>query len=118
LDRDDRPKLCIPKSFAQLQDLNGILRKYHEIFPYRALPRIARDSGGSVFGGNGSLMRVLPVGLAYWRKEEGKVGDLARESSGTMHRNAMCQVGDVPRVRCAHRGCGGADAGGAGDGQA
>ncbi|KAJ7894638.1 hypothetical protein B0H14DRAFT_2334332, partial [Mycena olivaceomarginata] len=27
--------------------------------------RIARDLGGSVFGGNGSLMWVLPVGLTY-----------------------------------------------------
>ncbi|KAJ7863047.1 ADP-ribosylation/Crystallin J1 [Mycena olivaceomarginata] len=55
------------------------------------LPRIARDLGGSVFGWNGSLMRVLPVGLTYQRKEEGKVGDLAKESSGTTHPNAVCQ---------------------------
>ncbi|KAJ7696855.1 ADP-ribosylglycohydrolase-domain-containing protein, partial [Mycena olivaceomarginata] len=56
-----------------------------------ALPRIARDLGGSVFGWNGSLMRVLPVGLTYRHKEEGKVGDLAKESSGTTHPNAVCQ---------------------------
>ncbi|KAJ7726042.1 hypothetical protein DFH07DRAFT_853229 [Mycena maculata] len=35
LEEDDRPKLKIPKSFAQLQDLNGILKKYRDIFPYR-----------------------------------------------------------------------------------
>ncbi|KAJ7127165.1 hypothetical protein C8R44DRAFT_874237 [Mycena epipterygia] len=35
LEEDDRPKLRIPKSFAQLQDLNGILKKYRDIFPYR-----------------------------------------------------------------------------------
>ncbi|KAJ6513427.1 hypothetical protein C8R45DRAFT_1154750 [Mycena sanguinolenta] len=31
----DRPKLRIPKSFAQLQDLNGILKKYRDIYPNR-----------------------------------------------------------------------------------
>ncbi|KAF7375045.1 hypothetical protein MSAN_00390600 [Mycena sanguinolenta] len=35
LEEDDRPKLRIPKSFAQLQDLNGILKKYRDIYPYR-----------------------------------------------------------------------------------
>ncbi|KAJ7104307.1 hypothetical protein B0H15DRAFT_809420 [Mycena belliarum] len=35
LEEDDRPKLRIPKSFGQLQDLNGILKKYRDIFPYR-----------------------------------------------------------------------------------
>jgi hypothetical protein len=29
------------------------------------LLHIARDLGGSVFSRNGSLMRVLPVGLKY-----------------------------------------------------
>lgn len=27
--------LRIPKSFAQLQDLNGLLKKYRDIYPYR-----------------------------------------------------------------------------------
>ncbi|KAJ6577231.1 hypothetical protein B0H19DRAFT_1118777 [Mycena capillaripes] len=35
LEEDDRPKLRIPKSFEQLQDLNGILKKYRDIFPFR-----------------------------------------------------------------------------------
>ncbi|KAJ7475674.1 hypothetical protein FB451DRAFT_1244199 [Mycena latifolia] len=35
LEEEDRPKLRLPKSFAQLQDLNGILKKYRDIFPYR-----------------------------------------------------------------------------------
>ncbi|KAJ7052511.1 hypothetical protein C8F01DRAFT_1221861 [Mycena amicta] len=35
LEEDDRPKLRLPKSFAQLQDLNYILKKYRDIFPYR-----------------------------------------------------------------------------------
>jgi uncharacterized membrane protein YdjX (TVP38/TMEM64 family) len=33
--RADRPLLRIPKSFAQLQDLNGLLKKYRDIYPYR-----------------------------------------------------------------------------------
>ncbi|KAJ7691058.1 hypothetical protein B0H14DRAFT_3664936 [Mycena olivaceomarginata] len=37
LEEDDRPKLRIPKSFAQLQDLNGILKKYRDIFPTASL---------------------------------------------------------------------------------
>ncbi|KAK7032987.1 hypothetical protein R3P38DRAFT_2920002 [Favolaschia claudopus] len=35
LEEDDRPKLRIPKSFQQLQDLNDILKKYRDIYPYR-----------------------------------------------------------------------------------
>ncbi|ETW82904.1 hypothetical protein HETIRDRAFT_316448 [Heterobasidion irregulare TC 32-1] len=35
LDEDDRPFLRIPKSFAQLQDLNLLLKKYRDIYPYR-----------------------------------------------------------------------------------
>lgn len=33
--RDDRPLLKIPKSFDQLQDLNYLLKKYRDIYPYR-----------------------------------------------------------------------------------
>lgn len=33
--RDDRPLLKIPKSFAQLQSLNYLLKKYRDIYPYR-----------------------------------------------------------------------------------
>ncbi|KAJ7893385.1 ADP-ribosylation/Crystallin J1 [Mycena olivaceomarginata] len=66
------------------------------------LPRITRDLSGSVFGRNGSLMRmrVLPVGLTYWRKEEGKVGDLARESSGMTHPNVVCQEACAAWATC------------------
>ncbi|KAF8876722.1 hypothetical protein BD779DRAFT_1613238 [Infundibulicybe gibba] len=35
LDEEDRPLLRIPKSFAQLQGLNGLLKKYRDIYPYR-----------------------------------------------------------------------------------
>lgn len=33
--RDDRPLLRIPKSFANLQDLNYLLKKYRDIHPFR-----------------------------------------------------------------------------------
>ncbi|KZT41288.1 hypothetical protein SISSUDRAFT_1043127 [Sistotremastrum suecicum HHB10207 ss-3] len=35
LDEEDRPLLHIPKSFAQLQELNGLLKKYRDIYPFR-----------------------------------------------------------------------------------
>nr|BAJ10704.1 oxalate transporter [Fomitopsis palustris] len=35
LDEEDRPDLRIPKSFAQLQALNTLLKKYRDIYPYR-----------------------------------------------------------------------------------
>lgn len=44
---------------------------------------------GNVFGGNGSLMRILPIGLAYWR-DETLARSYARRSSETTHPNALC----------------------------
>ena len=35
--REDRPLLRIPKSFAHLQDLNYLLKKYRDIYPFRVL---------------------------------------------------------------------------------
>jgi uncharacterized membrane protein YdjX (TVP38/TMEM64 family) len=35
LEQADRPLLKIPKSFAQLKELNGLLKKYRDIFPFR-----------------------------------------------------------------------------------
>ena len=32
---DDRPYLKIPKTFAELQALNALLKKYRDIYPYR-----------------------------------------------------------------------------------
>ncbi|KAJ7099295.1 ADP-ribosylation/Crystallin J1 [Mycena belliarum] len=54
-----------------------------------ALARIGHDLQGAVFGGNGSLMRVLPVGLAYWRDEAAAAAYAAR-SSATTHPNPVC----------------------------
>ncbi|KAJ3509887.1 hypothetical protein NLJ89_g4982 [Agrocybe chaxingu] len=35
LEESDRPMLRIPKSFQQLQDLNFLLKKYRDIYPFR-----------------------------------------------------------------------------------
>ncbi|KAJ7749980.1 ADP-ribosylation/Crystallin J1 [Mycena metata] len=56
-----------------------------------ALPRIARDLRDAVFGGNGSLMRVLPVGLAHWGAAPEVVGAKARRSSAVTHPNEVCR---------------------------
>ncbi|KAI0048970.1 hypothetical protein FA95DRAFT_1490047 [Auriscalpium vulgare] len=37
LDPEDRPLLRIPKSFAALQDLNYLLKKYRDIYPFRVV---------------------------------------------------------------------------------
>ncbi|KAK7049974.1 hypothetical protein VNI00_005405 [Paramarasmius palmivorus] len=58
--------------------------------PADALERIRDKLGNELSSGNGSLMRVLPVGLAYWRdSQESRL--YARKSSTTTHPNEMCQ---------------------------
>ncbi|KAL0954761.1 hypothetical protein HGRIS_003712 [Hohenbuehelia grisea] len=37
LEPDDRPMLRIPRSFVQLQELNFLLKKYRDIYPFRIL---------------------------------------------------------------------------------
>lgn len=37
LDLEDRPLLHIPKSFSDLQDLNYLLKKYRDIYPFRVV---------------------------------------------------------------------------------
>ncbi|KAJ7654365.1 ADP-ribosylation/Crystallin J1 [Mycena rosella] len=64
-----------------------------------ALARIGRDLKGAVFGGNGSLMRILPVGLAYWR-DAGAAGEYAIRSSATTHPNPVCGEACAVWVGC------------------
>ncbi|KAF9057125.1 ADP-ribosylglycohydrolase-domain-containing protein [Panaeolus papilionaceus] len=54
-----------------------------------ALLRIRSDLGAEQYCGNGSLMRVLPIGLSYWRDEE-QAKIYARRSSQTTHPSTMC----------------------------
>ena len=56
----------------------------------RALVKICETLSAENCAGNGSLMRVLPVGLAYWRNEE-EAKEYARRSSMTTHPTLMCQ---------------------------
>ncbi|KAK7045028.1 ADP-ribosylation/Crystallin J1 [Favolaschia claudopus] len=74
-------------SSAQLEKLKTKRRQAAS----KALKRIKKDMAGAVFGGNGSLMRVVPVGLAYWCKGERVVGECARRSSRVTHPNEVCQ---------------------------
>jgi len=54
-----------------------------------AFSKIRRELGGEMNSGNGSLMRILPIGLVCWRNvDEGKAW--ARECSQTTHPNTMC----------------------------
>ncbi|KAJ7052501.1 ADP-ribosylation/Crystallin J1 [Mycena amicta] len=55
-----------------------------------ALALIKDDLSGSVFGGNGSLMRLLPVGLAYYRRPH-EVKEFASRSSAVTHPNVVCK---------------------------
>ncbi|KAF7340587.1 hypothetical protein MSAN_02130200 [Mycena sanguinolenta] len=68
-----------------------------------ALPQIAHELGGMSFGGNGSLMRVLPVGLAYWRADDSIVAEYARQSSVTTHPNVVCVEACVVWTQCVAR---------------
>ncbi|KAJ6479474.1 ADP-ribosylation/Crystallin J1 [Mycena vitilis] len=77
---------------------------------HTALQYIRKDLKGAVFGGNGSLMRVLPIGLAYWRRPEAEVGELARESSATTHPNVVCGEACAVWSRCVARVVGSAAA--------
>ncbi|KAF9553406.1 ADP-ribosylglycohydrolase [Agrocybe pediades] len=54
------------------------------------LQNIAKGYGKDMYSGNGSLMRLLPVGLAYWH-DETSTKAFARRSSVTTHPNATCQ---------------------------
>ncbi|KAJ6544440.1 ADP-ribosylation/Crystallin J1, partial [Mycena capillaripes] len=67
-----------------------------------ALARIARDLRGDSFRGNGSLMRVLPVGLAYSRDPAGAAA-YARRSSATTHPSAVCQTACAAWTECIAR---------------
>jgi len=54
-----------------------------------AFRQIRSELGGERRSGNGSLMRILPIGLVCWRNvAEGKAW--ARECSQTTHPNTMC----------------------------
>ncbi|KAG6916114.1 hypothetical protein DXG01_008389 [Tephrocybe rancida] len=54
-----------------------------------AMQQVQAQLSANACSGNGSLMRVLPIGLVYW-KDETLARKLARKSSMTTHPNEMC----------------------------
>jgi ADP-ribosyl-[dinitrogen reductase] hydrolase len=57
--------------------------------PGKALAQIRLKLSGEYSAGNGSLMRILPVGLAYWRDEQA-ARTYGRRSSETTHPTSKC----------------------------
>jgi ADP-ribosyl-[dinitrogen reductase] hydrolase len=74
-------------------DIGATIKFALELFsrhsPDEALYRIRCDLGGEHCSGNGSLMRILPIGLAYWQ-DESQAKLYARRSSQTTHASVMC----------------------------
>ncbi|KAF8804490.1 ADP-ribosylglycohydrolase [Phlegmacium glaucopus] len=74
-------------------DIGATIKRALELFtrysPEEALLRIRSDLGGEHCSGNGSLMRILPIGLVYWR-DESQAKMYARRSSQTTHPSVMC----------------------------
>ena len=73
---------------SQINRAIGIFSSFGEDHDV-AFHQIRIDLGGEMNSGNGSLMRILPIGLVCWRNvNEGKAW--ARECSQTTHPNTMC----------------------------
>jgi len=67
----------------------GIFSSFQEGDHARAFRQIRTELGGEMNSGNGSLMRILPIGLVCWRNvDEGKAW--ARKCSQTTHPNTIC----------------------------
>lgn len=58
--------------------------------PTRALEEVRKELSGEYSCGNGSLMRVLPVALAFWEDPK-KAMEVARTSSVVSHPHPMCR---------------------------
>ncbi|KAG9088352.1 hypothetical protein FRC06_002077 [Ceratobasidium sp. 370] len=85
LEEADRPMLRIPKSFIQLQDLNTLLKKYRDVYPYRIFSGLDQMTSAEDFHliswkNFGLLAAVvvavlIPVGLRWsWKRELEDVG--------------------------------------------
>lgn len=60
-------------------------------FTKEGLDKCRQSMDKPAFSGNGSLMRVLPVGLGFFHEGEEKAMEYARESSLPTHPNKVCQ---------------------------
>jgi len=80
---------AVDKCFDIGATIKCALELFSRYSPEEALHRIRCDLGGEHCSGNGSLMRVLPIGLVYWR-DESQAKMYARRSSQTTHPSVMC----------------------------
>ena len=87
--RRDGHLSAIGRCFDVGNQISRALTTFESYDPEEALHRIQADLGGDASGGNGSLMRILPIGLAYWRNET-QAKQYARLSSQATHPSIMC----------------------------
>ncbi|KAJ7599233.1 ADP-ribosylation/Crystallin J1 [Mycena floridula] len=59
--------------------------------PANGLVQVKQELKGEMCAGNGSLMRVLPVGLAYWKEPSEEWMEYSIRSSETTHPNDLCK---------------------------
>jgi hypothetical protein len=65
--REDRPHLKLPKSFVELQALNGLLKKYRDIYPYRIVICYVTTYLLLVFPTNKLSISLFTIGLVCRR---------------------------------------------------
>ncbi|KAJ8083063.1 hypothetical protein PM082_008926 [Marasmius tenuissimus] len=70
--------------------ISEAIRLYSQFSREEAFGKIQERLAVERKSGNGSLMRVLPVGLVYWR-DEAEARKFARKSSSTTHPYETCQ---------------------------
>lgn len=68
----------------------GVALGFWETKPAKALGEVRKKLSGGYSCGNGSLMRVLPVALAFW-EDSSKAMEVAMASSVVSHPHPMCQ---------------------------
>lgn len=80
---------AVDKCFDIGTTIRTALNLFDRHSPDEALYRIRCDLSGERCSGNGSLMRILPIGLAYWHDEH-QARSYAKRSSLTTHASIMC----------------------------
>ncbi|KAH8830796.1 ADP-ribosylation/Crystallin J1 [Flagelloscypha sp. PMI_526] len=84
---------AVPRPFDIGNTISRALYLYHQHRkeePDNILSIIKREHGSDAMSGNGSLMRLIPIPLAYWRLSEPEAQAYARRMSETTHPSAMC----------------------------
>ena len=68
-------------------DIGGTTRR--AIATYNMTGKIIADTADEIYQGNGSLMRLAPIGMMFWDDEEAAAKE-ARISSMSTHANSLC----------------------------